>query len=343
MHLNISTLALAAGLLVTASISTAQDVPADLPVSELLSTAQTHLARGETSEALTFYDAAIARDPSNYLTFFKRATTYLSLGRTNQATDDFNKVLSLKPGFEGAHVQLAKIKAKTGDWDSARAEYVAANKAVDSVEISELEEAKGAAKLAEEAANASQWEECVNHAGVAIVIASRAPKLRELRGRCRFERGELEEGMADMQHLLQMKPGDTTPHVVISATAFYGLGDMALGLGQIKKCLHSDPDSKVCKKLHKQEKVIQKALAKAEGQLEKGQTTSAGRTLMGTGDEAGLVSSIREQSETLREAGSLPSQAAFGLYNKVIDMTCQAYMEVSLIMLTKWLQSQEMA
>ncbi|KAL2203884.1 DnaJ and TPR domain protein [Sarocladium strictum] len=327
MHLNFSTLALAAGLLATASISTAQDVPADLPVSELLSTAQTHLARGETSEALTFYDAAIARDPSNYLTFFKRATTYLSLGRTNQATDDFNKVLSLKPGFEGAHVQLAKIKAKTGDWDSARAEYVAANKAVDSVEISELEEAKGAAKLAEEAANASQWEECVNQAGVAIVIASRAPKLRELRGRCRFERGELEEGMADMQHLLQMKPGDTTPHVVISATAFYGLGDMALGLGQIKKCLHSDPDSKVCKKLHKQEKVIQKALAKAEGQLEKGQTTSAGRTLMGTGDDPGLVSSIREQSETLREAGSIPSQAAFGLYNKVIDMTCQAYIE----------------
>jgi DnaJ family protein C protein 3 len=328
MHLKISTLALAAGLLATAGISTAQDVPSDLPVSELLSTAQTHLARGETNEALTFYDAAIARDPSNYLTFFKRATTYLSLGRTNQATDDFNKVLALKPGFEGAHVQLAKIKAKTGDWDAARAEYVAANKAADSVEITELDEAKGAAKLAEDAAAAGQWEECVNQAGAAIVIASRAPRLRELRGKCRFERGELEEGMADMQHLLQMKPGDTTPHVVISATAFYGLGDMALGLGQIKKCLHSDPDSKVCKKLHKQEKAIQKAMNKAEGQLEKGQTTSAGRTLMGTAEEPGLVASVREQSEALREAGHIPSSAAFGLYNKVIDMTCQAYAEV---------------
>ncbi|KAK0387115.1 hypothetical protein NLU13_5428 [Sarocladium strictum] len=327
MHLNISTLALAAGLLATAGISTAQDVPADLPVSELLSTAQTHLARGETSEALTFYDAAIARDPSNYLTFYKRATTYLSLGRTNQAADDFNKVLALKPGFESAHVQLAKIKAKTGDWDSAKAEYVAANKAAESVEISELEEAKGAAKLAEQAAAAGQWEDCVNQAGAAIVIASRAPKLRELRGKCRFERGELEEGMADMQHLLQMKPGDTTPHVVISATAFYGLGDMALGLGQIKKCLHSDPDSKLCKKLHKQEKAVLKAVNKAQGQLEKGQSTSAGRTLMGTGDEIGLVASIREQSDALRKAGHIPTSALPGLYNKVIEMTCHAYSE----------------
>ena len=329
MQLSFSTLALAAGLLATAAVTSAQDIPTDLPVSELLSSAQTHLARGETNEALTFYDAAIARDPKNYLTFFKRATTYLSLGRTNQATTDFNKVLELKPGFEGAHLQLAKIKAKTGDWETAHAEYIAANRGPDSIEITELEEARGAASLAADAAQASQWEECVNHAGTAILVASRSPSLRELRTRCRFERRELEEGMADMQHLLQMKPGDTNPHVVISATAFYGLGDLALGLAQIKKCLHSDPDSKVCKKLHKQEKVIQKAFLKAEGQLEKGQTTTAGRTLVGTSEEPGLVSSIREQGNELREAGSIPSQATFGLYNMVIEMTCQAYYEVS--------------
>jgi DnaJ family protein C protein 3 len=103
---------------------------------------------------------------------------------------------------------------------------------------------------------------------------------------------------------------------------------MAMGLGQIKKCLHSDPDSKVCKKLHKQEKAIQKAFTKAEAQLEKGQTSSAGRTLMGTAEEPGLVTSIKEQGDELRQAGSIPTQAASGLYNQVIDMTCQAYFEV---------------
>ena len=91
------------------------EIPADIPVSSLLSSTQSHLSRGKTSEALLYYDAAAARDSSNYLTFFKRATTYLSLRRVNQATDDFNAVLTLKPGFEGAHVQLAKIRTRLGD------------------------------------------------------------------------------------------------------------------------------------------------------------------------------------------------------------------------------------
>ncbi|KEY64359.1 hypothetical protein S7711_06388 [Stachybotrys chartarum IBT 7711] len=327
MLIRLSGLAVAAGLLASAAALSAQDVPADLPVSSLLDSAQSHLSRGQTSEALIYYDAAIARDPTNYLTFFKRATTYLSLGRTNQATEDFNKVLLLKPGFEGAHLQLAKIKAKAADWEAARTEYLAAKKAADSPEINELHEAYGAATLAQQAADAGQWDDCINHAGVAIYVASRSPSLRELRARCRFEKGELEEGMGDLHHLLNMKPGDTTPHVVISATTFYGLGDLESGIGQIRKCLHSDPDSKVCKKIHKQQKIIQKTYAKAEAQLRKGQTTTAGRTLVGTREDPGLISMVREQVEELRQDKSLPSQANARLYNMVVEMVCQAYIE----------------
>lgn len=321
-------LAVAAGLLTSVAAFAAQDDLRDLPVSELLTFAQTHLAKGETGEALAYYDVAIARDPSNYLTFFKRGATYLSLGRTGQATDDFNKVLDIEPGFEGAHVQLAKIKSKTGDWDAARSEYLAANKSPDSIEITELDEAKGAARLADEAWQAGQWEDCVNHAGAAILVASRALPLRELRSQCRFQRGELEEAMSDQQHILNMRPGDTKPHLLVSATTFYGLGDLDNGLTQIKKCLHSDPESKVCKKLHKQEKTVKKTLEKATAQLKRNQPTTAGRTLVGTADESGLISDIQEQIERLREEGHIPESATTKLYNTVVEMACQAYFEV---------------
>lgn len=329
MAFRLWTLALTASLLATSAAVSPQDIPSDLPVSSLLSSAQTHLSKGETSEALVYYDAAIARDPSNYLTLFKRATTYLSLGRTNQATDDFNKVLVLEPGFEGAHAQLAKIKSKSADWDGARAEYLAANKGPESPEIAELDEAKGAADLAEAASNAHQWEDCVNHAGVAILVANRSPSLRQLRAHCRFEKGEVEEGMADLQHILNMRPGDTSPHVLISATSFYGLGDTETGMSQIRKCLHSDPESKVCKKLLKQEKSVSKTLSKIEGQLERGQTTTAGRGLAGHGEDAGLISDIKEQIAELREAGNIPKTAKAALYEKVVEMACQAFSEVS--------------
>ena len=328
MAFRLCTLAMTAGLLASTAVTSAQEIPSDLPVSALLTTAQTHLTKGETSEALTYYDAAIARDPSNYLTLFKRGATYLSLGRTNQATDDFYKVLSIEPGFEGAHTQLAKIKAKGADWEGAHQEYVAAKKDDESPEMVELAEARGAAQLAHQASEAGQWEECVNHAGTAIMVANRAPSLRELRSKCRFERGEIEEGVADLQHLLNMRPGDTMPHVVISATTFYGLGDMEAGMAQIRKCLHSDPESKVCKKVLKKEKSISKAYGKAVGQLQRGQTTTAGRSLVGTADEAGLIFDIKEQVAELREDGSIPPSAKAGLYENVIELTCQAYIEV---------------
>ena len=40
----------------------------DLPISSLLDAAHSHLSEGQAADALPFYDAAIARDPTNYLT-----------------------------------------------------------------------------------------------------------------------------------------------------------------------------------------------------------------------------------------------------------------------------------
>lgn len=337
-------------LLASSAALSPSEIPGDLPVSSLLTSAQTHLSKGETSEALVYYDAAITRDPSNYLTLFKRGATYLSLGRTNQATDDFNQVLTLKPGFEGAHMQLARIKSKIGDWDAARAELLAANKTPEHVELVELDEAKGAAKLAQEAMDKFEWDDCINHASTAIMVANRATGLRQIRSLCRLQRGDIEEGLADLQHVLNLNPSDAGPHMVISATLFYGLGDLDNGLAQVRKCLHSDPDSKVCKKLHKQQKAIKKSLDKVHSQLQRGQTTTAGRGLTGTAEDAGLISDIKDQIKNLRESGDIPPMAKAHLYETVVELACQAFVEVRSIisaqsstLLTLYSQTTEMS
>ncbi|KAI0517704.1 DnaJ domain-containing protein [Xylaria bambusicola] len=332
MIVPLSRLAFAAGLLSTSSLVNAlspSDIPSDTPITSLLSSAQTHMAKGETIEALMYYDAAIARDPSDYLTFFKRATTYLSIGRTSQATSDFNKVLELRPGFEGAHLQLGKLKAKAADWDGAKEQYLLAKHSADSPEFQQLLEAQGAAKLAEDAATAGNWEECVAHAGNAIFVANRAPQLRELRVRCRLERGEVEEGMSDMQHILQMRPGDTKPHLKISATTFYGLGDMNQGLAQIRKCLHSDPDSKACKKLMKQEKSVEKTWAKVNKSLEKKQPMTAVKFLVPSNEEKGLIDELKEQVAELKKDGIIPEKAPNALLTQFVEAACQAYYEAN--------------
>ncbi|KAL2151539.1 hypothetical protein VTH82DRAFT_6637 [Thermothelomyces myriococcoides] len=327
MLVRLSTLALAAGILSTPSLVaclSASDIPPDTPVSRLLESAQAHLSKGETNDALIYYDAAVARDPNNYLTFFKRATTFLSLGRTSQATDDFQRVLSLKPDFEGAHVQLGKLKARLGDWDAAKEHY---RKAKRSEEIASLEEAKGAAALAEAAAESENWEECIKQADDAILTASRSLALRELRARCAFERGAMERGIGDLQHVLQMKPGDTTPHVKISAIQFFGLGELQEGMASIRKCLHSDPDSKECRKLLNAEKRMEKVYQKVTKALGKSQYMTAVRQLVPSGEGEGLIKEVKDQVHVLREDGIIPKAAGNVLVARLVEMACQAYYE----------------
>ncbi|PHH58600.1 hypothetical protein CDD81_5140 [Ophiocordyceps australis] len=323
MHFKFSSLALTASLLVSASV----DIPTDLPLEALLSTAQSHLAKRQTTEALAYYDAAISWQPDNYLTLFKRATTYLSLGRDAQATDDLTRVLALKPGFEGAYVQLAKIKARSADWSAAKSAYRAAGKGTSSSELTELVGAEEAAGLAEAAKEAGRWDDCIYHSAKAIVVASKSAGLRQVRANCRLQRGHVEEALSDLKHVVHLRPGDTDPHVVISAIAFYGLGDMEGGLSQARKCLHSDPDSKICNRLHKQQKLIHKQYVKAEGQLKKDQPTTAGRTLVGSQAKPGLVAQVEEQVQELRQSGKLHTKIEARLFTRVVEMVCQAHSE----------------
>jgi len=39
-------------------------------------------------------------DPLNYLSYFKRATVYLAIGRAKAALPDLDKVIELKPDFK---------------------------------------------------------------------------------------------------------------------------------------------------------------------------------------------------------------------------------------------------
>jgi DnaJ family protein C protein 3 len=284
------------------------------------------LAKGETNDALTYYDVAISRDPQNYLTYFKRATTYLSLGRTAQATQDFDKVLDIKPGFEGALQQRAKIKAKGGDWEAARKDFIAHGKSKE--DLAELQEAEGAAKIAFAAEKSGNWEECVAQSGVAIVVASRMLSLRKTRAHCRFERGEVQEGMSDLKHVLQMQAGQTEPHIQISAITFYALADLEHGMEQLRKCLHSDPDSKSCKKLYRREKTLDKQLAQINKFFEKKQYASGLKLLLPSGEDFGLVQELKDDVKELREDGTIPQNAPNDFVTAVVEMVCEAYHEV---------------
>ncbi|KAI9670276.1 MAG: hypothetical protein M1831_006490 [Alyxoria varia] len=335
MILRSSSLALGATLLLTIlpspSLSLSPtDIPSDLPVSKILSLAQTSLTTGSSQDALAYYDIAITRDPRNYLTFFKRGATYLSIGRPTQALADFDKVLTIKPGFEGALTQRAKIKSRVADWKAARADYEAAGKGAKSVEVTGLVEAEKAADEAKKAFRKRNWEECVTKSSEAIMTATGSMELRKLRTKCRLEKGEILEALGDLQQVLQLNPGAEEPPMQISAMQFYSLGELQKGLETVKKCLHSDPDSKTCKRLFKKQKRLEKSLKKVRELMEKRSFAQAVKLLVPQGeDDQGLIETMKEDMKEYRTEHVIHPKAPEELLAQVLEMTCDAYLEMN--------------
>lgn len=303
------------------------DIPSDTPISSLISSAKSNLASGNAIDALTYFDVAISRDPQNYLSIFQRGATYLSLGKNAQASQDFDKVLAIKPDFEGALLQRARIKLKNADWVPAKADYEAAGRK-GGQELADLEEAQGAAVLAVDAAKKGDWEGCVSQAGIAIMTASTALSLRQLRARCRFERGEVQEGVNDLAHVLNISPGLIEPHLQISSMLFYALGDTDRGIAQLRKCLHSDPESKACSKLFRKEKKLDKVLKEVQTLKEKRQFNSATKLLVPGGESIGLIQEVKEDVEKAREGSHIHKNSPNELYSSLIELTCESYTEV---------------
>lgn len=302
-------------------------ISSDTPLSSLIASAKTHLAGGSPRDALLYFDAAVSRDPTNYITVFQRGAAYLSLGKNSQASDDFDRVLQLKPDFESALLQRARLRANTADWEGALKDLEKAGKK-SSLEYNEIQEARDAAALAQNAEKHGDWEACVNQANVAVLKASASLSLRQTRAHCRFERGDVEEGINDLAHVLHISPSLVGPHLQMSYMLFYSLGDQERGISQIRRCLHFDPDSKPCNALYRKEKKFLKQLRKLQDTMSSRKFSNAINLLVGVGDESGLLDDLKGEVREAKEAGRIHPAAPNNLYSSLVERTCEAYREV---------------
>ncbi|RPA76045.1 TPR-like protein [Ascobolus immersus RN42] len=302
----------------------------DVPVQTLIDNANVLLAKGDMDGALDHFEAAIKRDPSNYLTIFKRGATYLSLGKQSQAEADFNAVLDLKPDWEAALVQRAKLRARVGDWDAAKKDYKAAGKSHDE-DIKQLKHAEKAAKAAEKAESKKKYDECEEQASEAIKVAPAYLHMRRVRARCRLEKGEVSNAVGDLSHISAIDQSNTDTHIQIADLLFYSQNDPERALKQIKRCLHSDPESKPCKKVFRRIKNHSKAIKKIDDNFESKQFTSAGKLLAGHKDEPGLIAEVKEDVEELKKDNILNDKAPQELLAKLVEQACTAFTETKSI------------
>jgi DnaJ family protein C protein 3 len=135
---------------------------------------------------------------------------------------------------------------------------------------------------AESAAASGEWQICVDHASKALEVGPNSLELRELRLRCVTELGNVVAIYGDLSRLSILNPSNLVIPIQLSQIAYFliGSGD---AMNHIKKCLHYDPDSKSCKKVHKTLRGLQKDTDKARKFVESSQWRQAVKILDGPG------------------------------------------------------------
>lgn len=218
------------------------------------------LSEGKYNDALTHYQAAIEADKTNYLTYYKRATVYLALGRHKAALDDFNEVIKLKPDFSAARGQRGGILFKQGRLDEAHIdlEWVLRSDPYDA-------EATHLYTLIEPIKNNIQQatmylEDQMYPTAVDLIsqLLNDLPwdiKLREMRAEALEKSGDLTGAISDLRATSKMRPDNTEGFLKLSKLHF-DLGEPDESLQTIRECLKLDQDHKECFNHYKKVKKI---------------------------------------------------------------------------------------
>ncbi|KAH9936821.1 uncharacterized protein BXZ73DRAFT_45031 [Epithele typhae] len=228
----------------------------------LITRADALLTAGQFNDAAQAYSEAI-EGAHEYLLYYKRATAYYSSGRYASALADFDQVLTLTNGsFDKANLMKARIYAKEGRWSDARdslRKYTTKVKgdAASQEVMMAITDGETASKKVSQAIRAKLWQACVEAATSALATASHSAKLRLQRADCSIAAGDMEGAVADLSRLAQLTTPTTSLWLKTARIGYflfpYNAPDdpSSPALPTIKQCLHYDPDSPKCLKMHR--------------------------------------------------------------------------------------------
>ncbi|XP_055379167.1 dnaJ homolog subfamily C member 3 [Condylostylus longicornis] len=226
------------------------------------------LARGQLTDALIHYHAAIEGDPTNYLTLFKRGTVYLALGKTRLAISDFSRVLELKPDFNAARIQRGTVYMKIGDYHNAAIDYSHALEAdPHNYQINEhynrLSPALEQWELVQEVKDRGDYKTAIVLLTQLLEISPWSTDFRQTRAECYIEEDDILSAISDLRSVNKLSQDSTEGYYRI-AELLYSIGHATSSLKEIRECLKLDPEHKDCFPFYKKIRKVEKALAAAE-------------------------------------------------------------------------------
>lgn len=232
------------------------------------------LAKGQLQDALTHYHAAVEGDPHNYLTYYKRGTVHLALGKAKQALLDLDKVLELKPDFTSARLQRGNVLLKQAQIDLAEADFqdvlaVEPNNADALNALYRIAPVRKELQLVDMLISNQDYAAAIQQITDIIEVCPWAAHLRELRAESYIALKDYMSAISDMRSATKLQSDNTQEYFKLSSM-LYRLGQVDEALKEIRECLKLHPEHPQCFPFYKKIKEVAKNLTKAEN-AEEGQ------------------------------------------------------------------------
>lgn len=241
---------------------------ADGSVDQHLGLGMSLLAKGQYSDALSHFHSAVEADPSNYMSYYKRAAVFLALSRSRPALADFDKVLALKSDFlqarakrgalllkmgrlDEAHIDLEKVLAKEPGHDEAARLYPLCDSLGQRIsmtkDLMQYENYQGVVDELSQILEHVPWD----------------PTLRELRADAYLGLGNVIHAISDIRTLTKLTSDNTAGFYKLS-DLHYQLGEATESLNEVRECLKLDPEHSKCFPFYKKLKKVAKFVNAAQ-------------------------------------------------------------------------------
>ncbi|KAI9209629.1 uncharacterized protein BJ171DRAFT_418329, partial [Polychytrium aggregatum] len=316
MYPCLSSLLLWTSLLIVSLLARAGSASPQVEAKKFLDEAKVHLSQARYHEALSAYESAIAIDPSNYMTYFRRAATYLNMGRTTPAIHDFSKVLELKPGFEQALLQRGRLYAKDCALENAYNDLskyhdIRPNDEEIDKLIGDIVEVKRIIDTVDSLIAKKANDQAIDALNRIISLCPLHVQHRLKRAELHQLSGNNEMAIGDYRRIANIQPNSISILIKL-ASLQTKTGEISQALASIRECLKYDPDQKSCKSTYRELRRLDKGLTLADSLYSKSKWSDLKDELEG---DRGLLTEV----DVL---------GARNLQIKVFGMACKAYREL---------------
>merc|ERR1719367_624582 len=226
------------------------------------------LSRGQYSDALSHFHAAVDADPNNYMSYYKRATVFLALSRSRPALADLDKVIQLKSDFGAARIQRGSVLLKMGRLDEAHIELEKvlskdpSNDEATKMYVS-IEPLRKAIDEVQDFIIYKNFQPALDRLTEIVEHIPWDPLIREIRADAYLGIGNTMNDISEMRAMTKLTNDNTEGYFKLS-TMHYQLGEGEESLQQVRECLKLDPEHKDCYPFYKKVKKVAKFITAAQ-------------------------------------------------------------------------------